>query len=106
MRAGFAPPDAGVVHARQVVEHKRRRMRELYPARRWKDEFKGVVAKDLAGGDGHKRPPAMSAAERSVAGGLGDLGRGNISKDLLQEILDRASDVRLGGVEAHGCRCP
>jgi hypothetical protein len=81
-------------------------MRELYPASSRKDEFKSVVMKDPAGGDGNERPPAMSAAERSVARGLGDLGCGTRSKDLLQEMLDRASDLRLCGVEAHGCRCP
>jgi hypothetical protein len=45
--------------------------------------LQGVVAKDRAGGDGNERPPTMSTAERGVAGGLGDLGCGNIRKDFL-----------------------
>lgn len=58
-------------------------MRELYPTSRGKNELQGVVAKDRAGGDGNERPPTMSTAERGVAGGLGDLGCGNIRKDFL-----------------------
>jgi hypothetical protein len=65
-----------------------------------------IVAKDLPGSNGNKSAPAMSTAERSVAGGFGHLGCGNIRKDLLQEILDRAPDIRLGGGVVHGCRCP
>ena len=106
MRAGLAAPDASVVHARQIVEHERGRMRELHAAGRWQDELQGIVAKDLAGSDGHKSAPAMSAAERGIAGGVGDLGCGSLRKDLLQKILDRAPDIRLGGVEVHGCPCP
>ena len=83
MRAGLAAPDASIVHARQVIEHKRGRVRELYPTSRWKDELQRIVAKDLPGSNGNKSAPAMSTAERSVAGGFGHLGCGNIRKDLL-----------------------
>lgn len=93
MRAGLAAPDASIIHARQVVEHKRGRLRELYPTSRGKDALKGVVAKDLAGRNRNERTPAMSTAERAA---LATSVAGTSTK-----ILDGAPEIRLGGVVAH-----
>ena len=51
-------------------------MRELSPQAA--DELQRIVVKDLPGSNGHERTPAMSTAERSVTGGFGHLGCGNI----------------------------
>jgi hypothetical protein len=74
-------------------------VRQLYATGRRQDEVQCIDAKDLAGGDGDQRAPAMSAAKGRIAGGAGDLAVRRACKNLDEEILDRAPHLRLGGVE-------
>src|SRR4029077_7081192 len=72
-------PDRSVIHARQVVEHKRRPVGKLAAAGRRQTEPQGVVAKDLPGGNG---APPVSAAKHRVAGSAGDVSVWSLGKKL------------------------
>ena len=47
MRAGLSPPDGSVIHARQIVEDERGRVRKLDAAGRRQVALQRIVAKDL-----------------------------------------------------------
>jgi len=106
MRAGLSTPDGSVIHARQIVEDERGRVRKLDAAGRRHDALQRIVAKDLPRGDGNKSAPAMAAAKRCIAGGTGDIGVWSLGKKLGEEIFHRAAHVRLGGIEVHGGNRP
>ena len=99
MGARLAPPDGCVIHARQVIEDERCRVRKLHTARRGQHELQGIVAKDPTGGDGSQGAPAVSAAKQGIAGGMGYLGIRSFSKKPGEEIFDRTPRLRLGGIE-------
>jgi hypothetical protein len=79
--------DGSVIHARQIVEDTRRRVRKLDAAGRWQDAMQRIVAKDLPCGNGNKSAPAMAAAKHGIAGGAGDLGVRSLGKKLYEEIF-------------------
>jgi hypothetical protein len=106
MRARFPAPDRSVIHARQIVEDKRRRVRKLDAAGRGQNQLQGIFAKDLARGDSDKCAPAVSAAEHRIAGGAGDVGVGRLGKELCEEIFHRAAQFRLGVIEVYGFNRP
>jgi hypothetical protein len=102
MCAGLSTPDRSVIHARQIVEDERGRVRKLHAAGRRQDALQRIVAEDLPRGDSNKSAPAMAAAKHSVARGAGDIGVRNLGKKLAEEIFHRAAHVRLDGIEVYG----
>jgi hypothetical protein len=89
MRAGLSTPDGSVIHARQIVEDERGRVRKFDAAGRRQDALQRIVAKDLPRGNGNKSAPAMAAAKRSVARGAGNIGVRSLGK-----IMRKSSTAR------------
>jgi hypothetical protein len=81
MRAGLSTPDRGVIHARQVVEHKRRPVGKLDAAGRSKTSLRSRRER-FPGGNGNESAPPVSAAKHRVAGSAGDVSVWSLGKKL------------------------
>jgi hypothetical protein len=105
MGAGLAAPDARVVHTRQIVENEGRSMGKLDTRGCRQNEREGVIAEDRACGHGDERPPTMTAAEHSIAGGSRNLRIRQGREDTREEIFDGSTHLGFGRIEVAASQC-